>query len=194
MKKTLLSLILTAALILCALCICSCDASDTGDMAGSVFSDDSEMKYYNDCYFKIDGIDGEAKDSKHEKWINVLDFEMGSEYETETFESSFDPFVFVHKVDAATPGIQSDCMKGSHIKSGTLEVCRPIGGKQEVIYKATLEDLRIISAQISKDQAGNLIETVSITADKITWRVVPINIDNTIGGAVEDCYSVKNRQ
>lgn len=158
------------------------------------------MSAYNnkDIFLKIDGIEGESKDSKHDKWIDVLTFKHGSIQSVQTGSPDaagrgiFEPFVFKHLVDKATPKLQEACMKGSHIKSAEVHFCRAIAGKQEVVYKVKFEGLKIVKAVVEVEDlaegAFQLVETVQFLANKQTWTGTAVGLDNSIGGNTEACY------
>ena len=108
-----------------------------------------------DIYIKIDGIEGESKDSKHEKWTDVLDFTHAAIQSIQTGSPDaagrgvFEPVSFKHLVDKGTPKLQEACMKGSHIKVAELHFCRAIAGKQEVVYKVKFEGIKVVKAEVS---------------------------------------------
>ena len=76
----------------------------------------------SDFFVKIDGIDGESNDKNHSKWIEVLEFSHGSVQPIAAGRSTdvsgrghFDPFIFIHQVDKATPKLQQFCMSGQKV-------------------------------------------------------------------------------
>lgn len=156
------------------------------------------MNTNKDIFFKLDGIEGEANDSKHSKWIELLSFTHGSEQSVQTGlpdvsgRGVFDPFVIKHTVDKATPKFQEACMKGMRIGNGELHVCRPIAGAQTVVYKVKLEGIKIVSAVVNvedlPDDNFQVIEEVKMLVNKLTWTATTIGLDNANGGNTEACY------
>lgn len=157
----------------------------------------------SDFFIKLDGIDGESADKAHAKWIEVLGFSHGS-VQTITIGRStdvtgrgqFEPFVFTHLVDKATPKIQQYAMSGKNISKVNFHVCRAIGGAQTVVYEMTLENVKIGKAQVYADvpaavdePAALPRERVELVAAKITWKVTAIKPDNTKDGAVEASFN-----
>lgn len=156
------------------------------------------MNANKDIFFKIDGIEGEANDSKHSKWIELLGFNHGSAQSVQSGlpdvsgRGVFEPFVIVHTVDKATPKFQEACMKGMRIGNGELHVCRPIAGAQTVVYKVKLEGIKIVSAIVNvedlPDDNFQVVEEVKMLVNKLTWTATTIALDNSNGGNTEACY------
>ncbi len=150
----------------------------------------------SDFFIKIDGIKGSCKDANHKDWIPVRTFRHGTK-QTIAKDSStevvgrgeFQLFEFSHLVDISAPKIQEATMKGTIFKSVQLHVCRAIAGKQEIVYDVKMTNVKIQSAnmEIIEIEEGIKcpVEFVKMTSDSATWKVVPINPDNTKGGAVE---------
>lgn len=201
MKKNFIKIFVAIALsAVCVLCVTACSdpGSATGGASGSATGGASYVTDEFDIYLNINGIDGESKDNKHDRWIDVITFSHGSEQSVQTGSPDatgrgiFDPFTFKHKVDKATPKIQEQCMKGGKIKSAELHVTKSIAGQKEVVYKVKLEDCKIVSALVESETDANgkvqLVETVKILANKITWTVTSVGLDNTLGGNTEAVF------
>ena len=149
-------------------------------------------------FLKIDGIEGESHDAKHEKWTDVLSFSHASIQSIQTGSPEaagrgvFEPVSFKHVVDKGTPKIQEACMKGSHIKVAELHFCRQVAGKQEVVYKVRFEGIKIVKASVEveelPDGSFQLVETVHFLANKQTWTQTAVGVDGTLGGNTEACF------
>ena len=88
----------------------------------------------SDFYVKIDGIDGNSNDKSHSKWIEVVSFSHGSVQNVGAGRApdvsgrgAFEPFVFVHLIDKATPKIQQYCMSGQKITKVEFHAAVGIG-------------------------------------------------------------------
>ena len=111
----------------------------------------------------------------------------------------FDPFIFIHQVDKATPKLQQFCMSGQKVAKVQFAVCRAVAGLQVPVYEVTLENVKIASAKVltrdvgkADDVPGSVelpVEEVSLIAGKITWKCTAIKPDNTKDGAVEASYN-----
>ena len=164
----------------------------------------------SDFFIKLDGIDGESADKGHAKWIEVVNFKHGSRQNVTAGRTtdvsgrgSFTPFTFVHMLDKASPKIQQFCMNGQKIAKVTFNVCRAIAGVQVPVYKVTMENCKIVRAEVETvvpgtsgdvvlplaDNAAAPTETVDIVAGKITWKYTAIKADNTKDGAVEAAFN-----
>jgi type VI secretion system Hcp family effector len=155
-------------------------------------------------FLQLEGIEGQAADTAHDKWIELISFAHGTSQHVSIQKSGgggvsgqgqFDPFVFTHAVDKATPKLQEYCMKGIKINKAVLQYCRVIGGAVTPVYELTLENVRVSKAAVktitteSEDPlAQQPVETVDLVAGKITWKVVPIKPDGTKDGAIEATY------
>ncbi|MDR2480848.1 MAG: type VI secretion system tube protein Hcp [Spirochaetaceae bacterium] len=150
-------------------------------------------------FLKLDGIEGQASDTKHEKWLDILSFSHGALQNINVQASSdvqgrgqFIPFSFTHAVDKATPKLQLSCMKGEVIKQAKFEYCRVLGGSQTPVYEITLNSVRVAKAEIktlnpkSDDVASQQpVEEVQLVAAEIVVKVMPIKPDGTKDGAIE---------
>ena len=208
--KTVLALLLS---VTCLLCAAACtDAGKTQEPAGSQepatsqepplasgslgsLASGNNLTYY----LKIDGIEGACRDSKHDRWIDVVSFSHGAVQAAQTDpgdssaeESAFEPIVFTHKVDKATPKLQQSCMSGHRIRSAEFQATASIAGQQTTVYKVAMDGVSILSARVytMTDETGNsyLVEEVQLLADKLTWTATTIGLDNAGGGSTEASF------
>ncbi len=132
-----------------------------------------------DTFVKIDGIDGESSDDKHQKWIEVSYYKTGvSQTVSSTASSSggasaeradFQDFIFEKQLDNATPKLALACANGTHIDNIALEICRAGGDKVKFMgYKLT--NCIISGIKNGGGAAGDFpFETVKINFGKIEW-------------------------
>ena len=163
-----------------------------------------------DFFIQLDGIDGESNDKGHSKWVEVQNFSHGSLQNISSGRPTdvsgrgqFAPFVFVHQIDKATPKIQQYCMSGQKIAKAVFHICRAIGGAQVPVYELTMENVKIIKAEVKAVVPGGAydtvlppvdgslspVEVVQLVAGKITWKYTAIKPDNTKDGAVEASFN-----
>jgi type VI secretion system secreted protein Hcp len=152
-------------------------------------------------FLKIDGIDGQASDSKHDKWVEVISFTHGATQNVSiqragdiSGRGQFTPFTFTHAVDKATPKLQQCCVQGNKINKALLQYCRIVGGESTPVYEVQLENIRVSKCEVktivnqgetSDVLAQQPVEEVSFVAGKMTWKVTPIKPDGTKDGAIE---------
>ena len=93
-------------------------------------------------FLQLDGIEGQASDTKHEKWLELISFSHGALQNINIQASSdvqgrgqYVPFTFTHAVDKSSPKLQLSCMKGEVIKTAKFEYCRVLGGTQTPVYE-----------------------------------------------------------
>jgi type VI secretion system secreted protein Hcp len=154
-------------------------------------------------FLKLDGIDGQSTDKKHDKWLDVISFSHGTAQNASIQRAGdvagrgqFEPFVFTHAVDKASPKLQQCCMKGDKIAKAQFQYCRVVGGESTPVYEFTLENCRVIKCEVkclnTDPNADPLtqqpIEEVSLIAGKETWKVTPIKADGSKDGAIEANY------
>ena len=156
-----------------------------------------------DFFLKIEGIPGEATDSKHKDEIDVLSWSWGA---TQTGSHSYgsgggagkvsmQDFHFVKKVDKSSHALMLHCANGSHIKSALL-TCRKAGGSQQEYLKITLSDLLVSSFQTSGSQGSEVVPTeqFSLNFSQITYQYAPQKADGTLAGYVKSGWNLKENK
>jgi type VI secretion system secreted protein Hcp len=124
-------------------------------------------------YVKYDGVDGESKDSNHEKWIDVLSIDWGTKGPTTS-----DPgvsLVEMHTtVGKATPKLFLACADGSHFSEGALEVCEGKGRNQYCYFKATFEEITILEQNLHfesrSDITTNTAKEKHVPQEQVTFN------------------------
>ncbi len=130
-----------------------------------------------DAFIKIEGIENESTDDKHQGWIEVLHFEMGMTQKVSTTASSsggasaeratFQDFNFTKMLDKATPNLALACADGTHIDKTAVEICR--AGTDKVKFMA-YELGNCIISKVSMESGGEFpFENVGINYGIIHW-------------------------
>ncbi|TVS03107.1 MAG: type VI secretion system tube protein Hcp [Phycisphaerales bacterium] len=156
-----------------------------------------------DAFMKIDGIEGESTDNKHQKWIEVLSYSHGVMQRPSGSSSSgggrsaercdHSDFSIVKTLDKASPKLNLACCNGAHIKTIEFQLCRATGDKQPYMHYK-LEDVIVSSVRPGGSSQGGEslpLEEVSFNYGKITWTYT--EIDHKTGkssGMVEANWSV----
>jgi type VI secretion system secreted protein Hcp len=131
-----------------------------------------------DAFVKIEDIEGESTDDKHQGWIEVISYTTGVNQSASSTASSagggsaeranFAPFTFVKLLDKASPGLALACADGTHIDTITVQICRA-GTEKLKFMEYKLSDC-IISSVKTTGTGGDLpAESVSIAFGKILW-------------------------
>jgi len=154
-----------------------------------------------DYFLKIDGIPGEAADSKHKDEINLLSFSFGvSQAGTMVFgggggagKAAFQDFHFMMNVNKATPKLFLACATGEHIKSAIL-TCRKAGKEQQEYLKVKFSDLLVSSYQGNGDGNANHlpVDSISLNFSKIEWDYKVQNEKGQLVPGAQAGYDVKS--
>ncbi len=107
-------------------------------------------------FMKIDGANGESKDSNHKNWSDIVSFSWGATQPGNMAsggglgagKASFNDLHVVARIDKAAPAVMKHCASGKHLGKVELSVCKA-GGQQVEYTKITLEDVLVSSVQLS---------------------------------------------
>jgi type VI secretion system secreted protein Hcp len=134
-----------------------------------------------DCFLKIDGIDGESTDAKHQKWIEVLSFSTGMSQPVSSVASSaggatsarvnMQDFQVVKHIDISSPKLAEACCTGKHFNKVTIELCR--AGTEKIKFM----EYKLANAIVSSITSGGTpgggedipTESISFNFGKIEW-------------------------
>lgn len=130
-----------------------------------------------DAFIKIDSIEGESTDDRHQGWIEVLFCESEVTQKISKTASSaggattervtFQDLKFTKLLDKASPKLALACAAGTHIDNIVVEICRAGGDKVKFMeYKMS----NCLISKVSTESGGDFpFENVSINFGKIQW-------------------------
>ena len=135
-----------------------------------------------DAFMKIDGIEGESTDDKHQGWIELIRYGTALKQTVSTTVSSaggasaeradFSDFLIRKFIDKSSPKLALACADGTHIDQIVVELCR--AGTEKVTFMTyTLKNclIRKVITTNGNDTAANFpAETVKINYGRIEWR------------------------
>lgn len=138
-----------------------------------------------DAFVKIDGIDGESSDHKHQGWIEVIAYAAGLHQQPSSTASSaggasaeradFNCFTFTKFIDLASPQLNLACAGGQHIDEIIVELCRA-GTEKQPFMQYCLRNCMIHAIETFGTQGEDVpSEDVEITYGKIEWRYIRQN-------------------
>ena len=141
-----------------------------------------------DIFMKIDGIDGESKDAKHEKDIEVLAWSWGLSNSASfgqgggggSGKANVQDLSFTKFVDVASHALLLRCVTGEHITKSTL-VVRKAGKTQQEYIKVTMNDVLVSS--VSTGGSGGedrLTENVTLAFAKVKFEYAPQKQDGSL--------------
>jgi type VI secretion system secreted protein Hcp len=145
-----------------------------------------------DMFFKIAGVDGEAKDSKHKGEIDVLAWSWGLSNSGSAQvgggagagKVNVQDLSFTKWFDKASPKLVLACCNGSHYDEATL-VVRKAGGTPVEYIKLKLTEVLITS--ISTGGSGGedrLTENVTLNFAKFELNYTPQDDKGAAGTAI----------
>jgi type VI secretion system secreted protein Hcp len=136
-----------------------------------------------DMFLRIDGINGESKDSKHADQIQVLSWAWDvSQTGTAGVGGGLTAGKVEHHdveirklVDKASPVLYKFCGNGDHIASADLYVRKAAGGSEALEYLVIhFDDLIITSFTLGgQPKADQIDEIIKINYSKVTITYTP---------------------
>jgi type VI secretion system secreted protein Hcp len=156
-----------------------------------------------DFFLKIDGIEGEAPDSKHKNEIQIDSWSWGASQGGSAARDGglgagkvqMQDFHFVTKVNKASPKLMLACATGDHIKKAVL-VCRKAGGTQQEYLTITFSDLMIASYQTSGSGSSEVLplDQIALNFTKIEMEYKAQDAKGGLGGGIKTGYDIKAQQ
>jgi type VI secretion system secreted protein Hcp len=151
-----------------------------------------------DIFLKLDGVKGEAQDSKHKDEIDVLSWSWGMSQSGSTHvgggggtgKVSVQDLSLTKYLDKSSPTLQKFCANGKHVSKGTLTV-RKAGEHPLEYLKIDIEEI-IISSVSTGGSGGEdrLTENISLNFKKFHTTYTPQAQDGTAGAAVEAKWNI----
>jgi len=161
-------------------------------------------------FIQIDGIDGESKDSEHEKWISVFHYSFGISQSATPVEcdtngstdgkSSFDSLTIKKRLDSSTPQIYEYCAKGKPITTVTLDLCR--AGEEKTVYMSYTLTNAVISKvktevetiRVRDNDIEFPMQTVSFNFNEINWSYQRQDRAEGVDGGYEGSFNIQTGQ
>lgn len=159
-----------------------------------------------DAFLKVDGIEGESTDTKHEKWIEILSYSLGVSQAVGGSSSGgggrngqrcdVSDFSIVKRLDKTSPSLMLACAKGTHIKEIKVELCQATDEKQPYMTY-TLTDVIVSGIRPGgASQGGDSVplEEVSFNPGKMEWKYTELdhNTGKSKGDVVKFWDTVTN--
>ncbi len=153
-----------------------------------------------DFFLKIDGIEGESKDSKHQNEIDVLSWSFGAHQHGSMAggggggagKVSMQDFTFSMRMCKATPKLLLHCANGKHIPSALL-TARKAGETQQEYLKIKFTDLLVSSYQTGGGGEEPL-ESISLNFSKIEFEYREQKKDGTLDGPIPAGWDLKKNE
>lgn len=143
-------------------------------------------------FAKYDGVDGESKDTNHDKWIDVLSIDWGIHRPGGGMTGAtrrrgaavVEDLTLTIEYEKATPKLQEKCLKGEIIPKLEIEQTSTYGGARATYLKYELTNVLITSVKM-RAEAGDDGETGTVVVGCIfdEIKVTYTEIDRESGRA-----------
>lgn len=154
-------------------------------------------------FAKYDGIDGEATEVNHDKWIDVLSYEWGvhrpgggaTGQSRRRGSAVIEDFVIVIEYEKASPKLLEKCLIGAVTPTLDVELTTSHGGERVNYLKYELKNVAVSSYHVSgsgDDDAGPPVVVISNTFEEIKVTYTEYDSEGTIKGNVETIYRVES--
>ena len=122
-------------------------------------------------FAKFEGIDGESKDSNHDKWIDVLSMDWGAVkpgggatgQSRRRGAAVVQDVTLVMEYEKAAPKLAEKCLKGEVIPKLEIELTATYGGARATYLKYELKNVMITSYQTNASGNDEVPPTVAIS-------------------------------
>ena len=151
-----------------------------------------------DVFLKLDGITGDATDTKHKGEISILSYSQSfSNSATVSPGTSGGPgrvtcgaMTFLKNIDSSSPELIAHVTTGTHVRNGLITF-RKAGDSPIEYYRITLTDV-VVTAIDQTDQAdpATIIEKVSMIADRFLFEHTAVDATGQPAGTTKfgwDC-------
>jgi type VI secretion system secreted protein Hcp len=138
------------------------------------------------AFLKLEGLDGEATDSKHKNWIKMQSMsspvfrsiaEGAKDNERSRGTTTLGDIVIVRQLDKSSPKLAEACATGKPISKGQIDFCSQANNKEEPYLTYTLENCIVSSYSFHGDGSGSPVPTEEITINftKIEWKYITLD-------------------
>ncbi len=140
-----------------------------------------------DAYLKIEGVEGEATDSKHAKWIEIQSFTHGAATPSATTaRPAFSDLCFTKFTDKSSPVLDQSCAQGKVFPSATIELVTADANRAR-FYQIVLSN--VVATSISamgnaNDAAVKPAESVCLSFSQITWTYTELDASGVPAGDI----------
>lgn len=157
-----------------------------------------------DYFLKIDGVEGESKDSKHKGEIDVLSWSWGESNSGShatgggggAGKVAMQDFHFTMKVNKASPKLLQNCASGKTCAKAML-TCRKSGSdKPQEYLLITFTDVIISSFQTGGSGGSDIVpvDQISLNFAKIEYEYKEQKPDGSLAGAIKAGWDLKKNE
>jgi type VI secretion system secreted protein Hcp len=155
-----------------------------------------------DGFARFEGVDGEATERNHPKWIEIQGFTMaarlpdagGSGSSRRRGSATFEPIRISKRLDSASPQLEKALATGRVIPSVTLELTSSGKGGGAVYYRVELKNVLVTSYQLSARGNAPPAEELTISYTEIKVSYIPTDRKGARKGSIEFQYKPGQRR
>jgi type VI secretion system secreted protein Hcp len=198
LKKKLLAIAMVAIIALVAFIA-------TNTLGTETYSDDVVTPSQSGLagYVKFDGVNGEATETNHINWCELLAFEHGYEQSSHGAttgmarrrgSATVEDMTLVKELDKASPKIAEACLTGKVFATVEIELVRYYGETGNIVYyRYELTNVLVTSYTIGSEDVNNEypIETILLNFEEIKVTYTETDDDGTSLGNIEYEYKVE---
>jgi len=160
-----------------------------------------------DYFLKIDGIEGESRDSRHKDTIEILSWSWGESSTGATQRAAagegggagkvqMRDFSFSALMSKASPELFEACATGQHFKEAILVASKAGDPRREAYLTIKLTDVLVTSYQTSGNtgDGGIPTDTFTLSFQKIEFEYRPQKADGSLDAPVKAGYDLKRNE
>ena len=157
------------------------------------------------AFAKYEGIDGESKDSNHDKWIDVLSVDWGvhkpgggaTGQSRRRGAAVVEDMTLTIEYEKAAPKLQEKCLKGGIIPKLEVECTATYGGARETYLKYELKNVMVTAVQVNasgNDEAGPPTVVMQNNFEEIKVTYTEFDDEGSSKGNVETEFKVEKAE
>lgn len=159
-----------------------------------------------DAFLKINGVEGEATRTGHEKWIEIYSFSWGASNPTTlgthgggigAGKASISTFNIMKKTDATSPLLFQNCCLGKHFPDAKLVLNKASGENKALDYLIyEFKEVFVESIQWSGSSGGDdaPTESVSFAFGSVKLSYTPQTATGSPGSPVRASWDLTKSQ
>ena len=156
-------------------------------------------------FAKYENVDGESKDSNHDKWIDVLSVDWGvhkpgggaTGQSRRRGAAVVEDMTLTIEYEKAAPKLQEKCLMGTIIPKLEVECTATYGGARETYLKYELEKVMVTAVQVNasgNDEAGPPTVVMQNNFEEIKVTYTEFDDEGTSKGNVETEFKVEKAE
>jgi len=128
-------------------------------------------------FLEVKGIQGESKDAKHPKWIDVDRFAFGATLTNFQWGPDGVPvakgpgqlqnITFTQQMHRGSPALFEYCLRGTPVETVKFHACKSAGGEALIYFEAVFSQCLILSVGTDSQGGDTSVETLVVAFRKV---------------------------